>query len=311
MTTQRRLVGLATAAGVAFGVLGALLGPAAGANDGEARDAADLPGVGPRAGGRSRRVRLAGGTAVAIAAVIVAVLVSSASPGTVGPAPAGAVSAWDMLLAGIPQSGSRLGDPAAPVTLDYYGDLECPVCQAFNQAVFPRLVTQLVRTGRLQIVYRALQTATRDPATFMAQQVAVLAAGRQNKAWYYIDLFYSEQGKEGTDYVDTAYLDRLAAQVPGLNLASWQAARSDPVLAEQIRSDAQAAAALGSSSTPTLVAAGPGGRRTIVGLVPYTTVLALVESVSCGPASPCVARAAGVPVSYGGSGLRGPGRARD
>ena len=114
----------------------------------------------------------------------------------------------------------------------------------------------------------------------------MLAAGRQDKAWYYIDTFYREQGREGTNYVNAAYLDRLAGQVPGLNVASWRAALKDASLAAAVRRDALTASALGFNSTPTLLAIGPGGRHGVVGLVGYATVLALVQSVSCGPASP-------------------------
>src|SRR5271154_2263812 len=36
------------------------------------------------------------------------------------------------LLAGIPQRGNTLGDPTAPVTLEYFGDLQCPFCRQFT-----------------------------------------------------------------------------------------------------------------------------------------------------------------------------------
>ena len=53
-----------------------------------------------------------------------------------------------------------------------------------------------------------------------------MAAGLQNKMWYYVELFYHEQGREYTNYVNESYLDGLAHQVPGLNFAEWMAARS-------------------------------------------------------------------------------------
>ena len=44
--------------------------------------------------------------------------------------------------------------------------------------------------------------------------------------WDYLELFYHEQGEEGSGYVTERYLRGLASQVPGLNLAAWSAARS-------------------------------------------------------------------------------------
>ncbi len=111
------------------------------------------------------------------------------------------------LLAGIPQSGARLGNPQAPVTLIYYGDLECSACRGFAvDAGLSELIANDVHGGRVQVVYRGFETATRDPHTFQAQQVAALDAGQQNHFWDFVELFYRQQGAEGTGYVTNGYL---------------------------------------------------------------------------------------------------------
>ena len=74
----------------------------------------------------------------------------------------------------------------------------------------------------MQVVYKALQTATRDQQTFQLQQVAALAAGQQQRFWNYAELFYHEQGQEDSGYVNESYLDSLAQQVPGLNVSTWR-----------------------------------------------------------------------------------------
>src|SRR6516225_2846957 len=93
-------------------------------------------------------------------------------------------------LQGIPQSGNTIGNPHAPVTLQYFGDLECPICKAFTLGALPSLIQSWVRSGKLKIEYHSMETATREPATFNTQQVAALAAGKQKLAWHYIELFY-------------------------------------------------------------------------------------------------------------------------
>ena len=50
---------------------------------------------------------------------------------------------------------------------------------------------------------------------FKTQQIAALAAGKQSKAWNYLELFYHEQGEEDTGYVTESYLQGLAHQVAG------------------------------------------------------------------------------------------------
>jgi protein-disulfide isomerase len=163
------------------------------------------------------------------------------------------------LLQGIPQSGNTIGNPNAPVTLQYFGDLECPVCKEFTLGALPSVIQSYVRSGKLKIQYHSMQTASREPATFKTQQVAALAAGKQNLAWHYIELFYHEQGEENTGYVTESYLQNLARQVPGLNLAAWNAARNDPALAASITSDAQAAESNGFTGTPSFLLGKTGG----------------------------------------------------
>ena len=92
------------------------------------------------------------------------------------------------------------------------------------------LLASDVRADKVKIVYRSLETATRDPQTFQTQQVAALAAGKQNRFEDYIELFYRQQGAEGTGYVSDSYLAGLANQIPGLNIGNWRSARNNSAL---------------------------------------------------------------------------------
>src|SRR6476646_8208121 len=69
------------------------------------------------------------------------------------------VSSVSSLLGGIPQSGNTLGNPNAPVTLQYFGDLQCPVCRSFTEGALGTLIQNYVRTGILKIEFRSLETA--------------------------------------------------------------------------------------------------------------------------------------------------------
>jgi protein-disulfide isomerase len=154
------------------------------------------------------------------------------------------------LLGGIPQSGNTLGRATAPVTLQYFGDLECPICKDFTLGALPSIIKQWVSTGKLKIEFRSMETATHEPETFRTQQIAALAAGKQNKMWQFVELFYHEQGEENSGYVTEGYIQNLAQQIPGLDLGKWTTARSDATLANQITSDGQAANGQGFTGTP-------------------------------------------------------------
>src|SRR5581483_4089172 len=117
--------------------------------------------------------------------------------------------------------------PSAKVTVTEYGDLVCPVCKSFALGAENKLISQEVRSGKVKIVYKALETASgqANGAMFVPSQTAALAAGNQKKAWNYIELFYHEQGDETQSYVTDTYLGGLAKQITGLNFSQWSSDR--------------------------------------------------------------------------------------
>ncbi len=213
-----------------------------------------------------RRVYQLGGVVVAVVVVIAIILIATGSGGSKNaPAPKSAAAtsadaAVVALLNGIPESGDALGRPNAPVTVQYFGDLECPFCKQFTLTALPSVIQKDVRTGKARLEYHSMATATREKETFQLQQVAALAAGKQNRMWYYVELFYHEQGEEDSGYVTESYLQGLAAQVPGLNLSEWSAARNDPAYANQVIADAQAANQAGFTGTPSFLIGKTGGK---------------------------------------------------
>jgi protein-disulfide isomerase len=240
---------------------------------------------------RQRRLQMVGGIVVGAVIVAVALILISSGGGTketglqTGTQANSTITNVNQLLAGIPQSGNQLGKPNAPVTMTYYGDYECPVCQAFTlEGGFPQLVANDVRSGKVKVVYKSFCTATcggPNKALFNTQQVAGLAAGKQNLFWQYTELFYREQGTEDTPYVTESYLAGLAKQIPGLNLSAWQAARNDPNLNAQVNSDQQSAQQIGVSGTPTLIFSGPKGQQAASQAVPtYAQLEAVIKQVA-------------------------------
>jgi protein-disulfide isomerase len=224
---------------------------------------------------RDRRLRMIGGVVVgAIVVIVAAIAISSGGSSSAtglqkGTAANKTATSVQSLLAGIPQSGAQLGSSTAPVTMTYYGDLECPICQEFTlQGGFPQIVQNEVRSGKVKIVYKAFETATQDPSVFKTQQVAALAAGKQNLFWNYAELFYRQQGAEDSGYVTEPFLKGLATQISGLKATQWQSARSDAGLAAQVSSDAAAGQAANVTGTPTVIFSGPKGSAQVPSGVP-------------------------------------------
>jgi len=157
------------------------------------------------------------------------------------------------LLDGVPQSGTELGSPRAPITLSMYGDLECPTVRLFAENYLPSLIDTWVRTGAVKIDYRSLETDTSDEAAFFKQEVAALAASRQNKMWNFALTFVREQGEPQSGYATDQFLADIASQVPGLRLAKWRSDRADARLSKRVALGVYLGHERGLRSTPSFL----------------------------------------------------------
>jgi protein-disulfide isomerase len=160
-----------------------------------------------------------------------------------------------------------LGDPKAPVTIQYFGDLECPICREFTLGALPEIIQRWVASGNVKIEYRSMSTATANAeasgaeptGTFKNQQSAALAAGKQAKMWNYIETFYREQGEEGSGYVTESFIEGIAKQIEGLDLKKWQSEKGNPEFTKQLEEDATVAANNGFKGTPSFLVGKTGG----------------------------------------------------
>ena len=103
------------------------------------------------AAGAKRKARLTqlGIVVAVVVAVVVVILIATGGGGStkkVAPHSAEAnqtVAAVNTLIGGIPQNGNVIGNPNAPVTLQYFGDLECPICKDFTLGALPPIIAEM------------------------------------------------------------------------------------------------------------------------------------------------------------------------
>lgn len=212
---------------------------------------------------RKRRLGILGGV-LALAVVVVAVAIAVSSGGSSKPATSNQTSA---LFAGIPQTGTTLGSPNAPVTLHEYGDLQCPACREYALSALPGLVRDYVRTGKVKMVFHPIAIIGQDS---VAAAAATEAAGMQNKLWPFIDRFYADQGQENSGYVTKDFLARVASEVPGLDkqklLADASSASAQTALVKEQKSANQ----LGVKATPTFFAGATGKNAQVLQPTSFT-----------------------------------------
>jgi protein-disulfide isomerase len=184
-------------------------------------------------------------------------LVPIAACSTVAAAPP-EVSGVDRVVAlvkGIPQNGVTLGDPSAPVELVEFADLQCPYCAAANTQVLPPLVDKYVRTGQVKLVFRNLTFL--GPDSVKAARAAA-AMGKQNHLWDFVELFFANQGREGSGYVTDAFVQKLATAVPGADVGRAMAQRNDAAVSSQLDEAEAEAGRLSVEGTPTFFLMKPG-----------------------------------------------------
>jgi protein-disulfide isomerase len=197
------------------------------------------PGSG---GGLSKRaIGIAFGAAIAAAAAIIAVALLAQGGESTASGPSSDLS-------GIPQEGMFLGSPEAGVLLIEYADLQCPFCARFSTGVFPTLLEEYVRPGKVRMELRGL--AFLGPDSEKALRF-VVAAGLQNHAWELQEELFRAQGKENSGWVTDDLVRELASGIDGLDVDRLFEDAESAEVREQIRRMAQQGRADGVPGTPT------------------------------------------------------------
>lgn len=220
---------------------------------------------------RSPRTLLALLVAVAIVVAISLVVLSQ-----LGGAGSGSAEDVGEFYSGIPQSGTTLGEKNAPVTLYLYEDFQCPFCGRFSREMFPDLVDDYVRDGKVRVVSETMAFLGPDSVTAAR---AAFAAGEQNRYWPYSSLLFENQGGENSGYVTDDFLRGLAEQTPGLDVGKWEDQRAGNSFKEELKAVQSTARASGVNSTPTLIFKGPGGQVKIDRLTDYDQISSAVDKV--------------------------------
>lgn len=216
----------------------------------------------PAAPGTANRrlVALLGAVLAAVAVTAVAIAISGSSPSRSNAASDGRLvgaSFSHRLFTGIPQHGTLLGSPRAPVRLVEFADLQCPYCDAYALQTLPTLVQRYVRAGALSMRFENL--AFIGPDSVRAGRVAA-AAAQQNRLWNFVDLLYLNQGEENSGYVTTGYIHRLLAAVPGLDAPRAERQSRSNAAAEALVRATETANRWGINATPSFLVGTAGGR---------------------------------------------------
>src|SRR5437016_6811839 len=144
------------------------------------------------------------------------------------------------------ESAHIRGNPDAPVTLEEYGDFQCPPC-----GMFAAFVGQLKKEydSRLRVVFRNFPLGVHEHAREAA--LAAEAAGLQSHFWEMHDVLYREQ-ETWSKAPNARELFESYAGTIGLDLNKFRKDMDGEKTRERVEADRQRGESLGIQTTPTL-----------------------------------------------------------
>jgi len=199
-----------------------------------------------QAGGRSSRNVLfaVAGFALAIAAgLVVVLLLRDGGTTSVDQTPI-------VDLERIPQDGALLGPSDAGVTLIEYADVQCPACRRYTEGLFPTVVDEYVRPGKINTELRGFPFLGADS---LKGHRFLLAAAEQDKLWQLQEGFYRNQGAENSGWLTDDLIREIATGIPGLDVDKLFADAETEEMGQAAQRDAAEAQSAGITGTPTLL----------------------------------------------------------
>ena len=139
-----------------------------------------------------------------------------------------------------------LGNPDAPVTLEEFGDFQCPPCGMLSDPI--NQLEQEYRP-RLRVIFRHFPLTMHRHAREAA--LASEAAGQQGRFWQMHDVLYREQAV-WSEAADVRPLFDAYAGMLGLNLDRFKKDMESDYVKKRVTADEQQGAALGVKITPTI-----------------------------------------------------------
>jgi protein-disulfide isomerase len=177
---------------------------------------------------------------------------------------------------GIPQTGTTLGWPSAPVTMVEYIDLQCPICQQFETQVFPNILQKYVRTKKVKVIVKPWAFIGPDS---VRGQDATLAAAQQDKAFNFAQVLYDNQGTENTGWLNDRMIYAIAASVPGMKTRQLFGERNSTAVKNAAASVSTDAKANNVTGTPSIFVGKSGKGPTYVTLSSGTDEATLVKTL--------------------------------
>ncbi len=149
--------------------------------------------------------------------------------------------------------GLTVGDPTAPARIDVFEDFQCPACKSFTEQVEPRILTELVSTGKAYYVFNNYPFLDRNSAAKESRQAALasLCANDQGKFWEYHDMLFANWNGENQGSFSDSHLINFAAALK-LDAETFKTCLSEGRHADEVQASFDKGNSMGVQGTPSV-----------------------------------------------------------
>ncbi|MGD2120369.1 MAG: thioredoxin domain-containing protein [Gemmatimonadota bacterium] len=170
------------------------------------------------------------------------------------------------------------GDEAAPVTIIVFGDYLCNHCAAFSLRERPRVLEELVETGKARLMFYDFVLDPRPEAgTFLAARAA-RCAGDQGRFWDFHDHLYKNQITWGMDSDKLGVFEEFAEELD-LDAGEFKGCLNSDRHAQEVTANWELAQALGLGGTPTVLVGAEGSMPVTLPDYYFDTIRQAVDGI--------------------------------
>jgi protein-disulfide isomerase len=157
-----------------------------------------------------------------------------------------------------------VGNANAPTTVALFYDYQCPFCKQFELNVSPKIVDAYVKTGKTKVVFKDFQFLGNDSTTAALFGRALWESQPDKFYEWYVAMFNAQDQEGDQGFGNLASIQKLAATIPGLDVAKVTKLMTDKkdVYQKAVDADRAEGNALGINGTPSIIV----GKQLLTGM---------------------------------------------
>ncbi len=192
---------------------------------------------------RRTQLLITGGIIAVIAIALIIIGISISQPVNFDAIPA---------AANLDQRPFELGPADAKVTVEEYGDFQCPVCKTWHDNNQTKLVSDYITSGKsVKFVFRDFPFLDNNYATRESHLMAEAAycASDQKRSWDFYNALYDNQKPENSGYWTSDHLKALAKSLK-LDTGTFNSCMDSNKYRSKVNTDATTGNTKGVQGTP-------------------------------------------------------------